>query len=108
MLVLAGADCEVVPEADAGPAEPQPPCIIGDESAEAEIVMVYRTVDGEVADVVDNGEVPLILPPQGGKVTLIGVRAKNVTCSLQVFASVSNSFCGGNIFGLEGRVVDLE
>lgn len=108
-LVVAGADCDVAPAVDAGvEPEPQPPCIIGDENAEAEIVMVYRTVDGEVADLVDNGEVPLILPPQGGKVTLIGVRAKNVTCRLLLNGSISNSLCGGNIIGLEGRAIDLE
>lgn len=108
-LVVAGADCDVVPEVDAGiPPEPQPPCIIGDENAEAEIVLVYRTVDGEVADLVDGQEVPLILPPQGGKVTLIGVRAKNVTCRLLVNGSLSNSLCGGNLIGVEGRPVDLE
>lgn len=108
-VVFAGADCDVAPTPDAGiEPEPVPPCIIGDENAAAEIVLVYRTVDGEVADVVDNGEVPLILPPQGGKVTLVGVRAKNVTCRLLLNANLSNSLCGGNIIGLEGRPVDLE
>jgi hypothetical protein len=107
-FALAGADCEVEPPGpDAGPVEPEPPCIIGDENAEAEIVLVYRTVDGEVADLEDNGTVPLILPPQGGKVTLVGVRAKNVTCRLLLNANLSNSLCGGTIIGLEGRPVDL-
>jgi hypothetical protein len=110
LLLIMGADCDVAPVVDGGPAEgePEPPCIIGDENGEAELVLVYRTVDGEVADLVDNGEVPLILPPQGGKVTLIGVRAKNVTCRLLLNGSVSNSLCGGNIIGLEGRPIDLE
>lgn len=108
-LVVAGADCDGAPVSDAGPEpEPEPPCIIGDENGEAEIVLIYRTVDGEVADLVDNGEVPLILPPQGGKVTLVGVRAKNVTCRLLLNGNLSNSLCGGNIIGLEGRPVDLE
>lgn len=110
-LALAGADCESPPGPDGGvegEGEPEPPCFIGDSVAEAEIVLVYRTVDGAVAELQDNGEVPLILPPQGGKVTLIGVKAKNVTCRLLLNANLSNSLCGGGIIGLEGRPVDLE
>lgn len=108
-LVFAGADCDVAPTPDAGiEPEPVPPCIIGDENGEAELELIYRTVDGEVADLIDNGEVPLILPPQGGKVTLIGVRAKNVTCRLLLNGNLSNSLCGGGPIGLDGKPVNLE
>lgn len=111
-LVLLGAlamGCEPTHgEGDLDAGQRAPDCIIGDAEGEAEITLVFRTVDGQIADLIDGGEVPLVLPPQGGKVTLIGVRAKNVTCRVLLFAALDDELCGGNIIGFEGRPVDLE
>jgi hypothetical protein len=85
----------------------EPDCIIGDPEAEAEIVLVLRTPTLDVIDVVDGGEVPLILPPQGGKVTLIGVRAKNVTCRLLMNAGLFDD-CANSFIGRDARPIELE
>ena len=47
-------------------------------------------------------------PLANRKVTLVGVRAKNVTCRLLLNANLSNSLCGGTLIGTEGRPVTLE
>lgn len=114
-LSALGADCDSIDNPDGGPGEGEgevvEDCIIGDPDAPAdaaELALVYRTVDGQIADLADGDEVPLILPPQGGKVTLIGVKAKNVTCRLLLNGGLSDSLCGGSIIGREGRPVELE
>ena len=106
---LLGSSCEadgIGPGEGEGEGE-EPDCIIGDPNAEAEIALVLRTVDGEVVDLVDGGEVPLILPPQGGKVTLIGVRAKNVTCRALMNAGLFDD-CANTFIGRDARPIELE
>ena len=111
---LAGASvCEPPPGPDAGPAvdggTEVPVVIIGDPQADAEIHLVFRNADGSgFTDFADGAQVPLILPPQGGKVTLIGVRAKNVTSRLQVNAGLSDDCVDPpRIIGREGRPILL-
>ena len=106
-LVVLAAGCEPPPHDDVDAGQDAPECIIGDPEAEAEVALVYRTVDGAVADLIDGGEVPLILPQQGGKVTLIGVRAKNVTCRVLINAGLDDDLCDGSVIGREGRPIDL-
>jgi hypothetical protein len=68
---------------------------------------VYRTVAGDMADVVAGGPVPLIQPPQGGKVLLTGVRAHNMNgCGLIITASLRDP-CTNRIIALEQRPVTL-
>jgi hypothetical protein len=110
VAVLAAA-CEGDGPAGAGEGEgegEEPPCFIGDGDAAAEIELVFRTLEGAVADVIDGGDVPLILPPQGGKVTLIGVRAKNVTCRALLNAGLLDE-CQDppRVIGREGRPIEL-
>jgi hypothetical protein len=81
--------------------------VIGDRALDPEIELVFRTADGQLADLVAGGEVPLIQPPQGGKVVLVGVRARNVDgCGLQLTASLRDP-CTDRIIGLESRPVNL-
>lgn len=107
--LVGAASCEPPPKTDAGPVE----CFFGTRGAEPEMELLLRTVDGGV-DVLDEGDdVPLILPPQGGKVILVGFRARNVDlCDLATRASVHDSCTAtegnaGRVVGLEGRPIRL-
>lgn len=112
-LVLAmGSLCCPPPLPDAGPADGGTPeeCFIGDKDGEAEIHIIVRTAEGtDFVDVADGDQVPLILPPQGGKVTLIGVRARNVSCNMQMNAGLFDD-CQAppRVIGREGRPIELE
>lgn len=90
---------------------PDPPplsCPIGDMSKDIELEIIHRKVGGGVATTMADGEVPLILPPQGGKVMLVGVRARNVDgCPLTVTSSLRDQ-CTGELIALEKRPVLLE
>ena len=109
LFPLLGAVCDP-PQPDAGP---RVECFVGERGAAPEMELAYRTVDGDVAVLADGGEVPLILPPQGGKVILVGFRARNVDlCDLAVRASVHDTCTAtdgndGRVVGLEGRPVTL-
>lgn len=107
--VLACASCDAFGDgAGEGEGEgEEPDCIIGDPDAEADIALVLRTIDGDVVDLVDGGEVPLILPPQGGKVTLIGVRARNITCRALMNAGLFDD-CANTFIGRDARPIELE
>src|SRR3712207_1673594 len=68
---------------EAGDQPPDNSCFVGDSSSAMEFEVVYRTVQGEVERANEMGKIPLIQPPQGGKVLLVGVRARNLDpCSL--------------------------
>lgn len=82
-------------------------CFVGDPNAPLEVEPIYRTVAGEMAPLADGGDVPLILPPQGGKVFLVGVRARNLdVCSVRISAAVIDD-CGGRVVARDGRPVFL-
>ena len=82
-------------------------CAFGDPDAPLELAIVYRTLDGESVDVVDGAAVPLIQPPQGGKVLMVGARVRNVdACMVQLTASLRDE-CTGRIVALEQRPVIL-
>lgn len=67
-----------------GEGEVEPPVVIGDPTAPAELSLVYRDVDGQMQDLHDGDEIPLLLPLQGGKVIYVGVKGTNVTSRINV------------------------
>jgi hypothetical protein len=91
-------------------AKPDPDCcFIGDPAADADIQLIYRNADGHgFTDLHDGDRVPLILPPQGGKVTLVGIRAKNVSCRLNFNAGlIDDCQDPSRVIGREGRPLTL-
>jgi hypothetical protein len=104
-MVLAAAACGSDAAVDAGPDARV--CLVGDAEAEPEIELVYRTIDGEMAPLVDGQEAPLILPPQGGKVFIVGVKARNVDVCGARLAGALRDPCNGRVVGLERRNVFL-
>ncbi len=115
--VAGAASCEPVKTdgPDAGFEDAFVPCedFFGDEAQEAQVQLVYRTVDGGVAVMDENTEIPLLLPPQGGKVLLIGVRARNLDlCALGISTAIHDECTAldggfGRIVGREGRPLRL-
>lgn len=60
-------------------------CFVGDDSLPVEIEPLFRNADGEIEMLEDGDILPLITPPQGGKVAFIGVRARNIDgCPLRI------------------------
>lgn len=69
---------------------------------------MYRDVSGELIPLEDMSEVPLIQPPQGGKVMFVGVRARNVdVCHVTLRTALIDPENGG-VVSLERRPVSLE
>jgi hypothetical protein len=89
------------------PEEPKD-CFVGDRALDPEIEVVYRGANGALVPVTDGTEVPLILPPQGGKVMLVGVRAKNLDgCPLTLRTAIRD-VCNNGTISTEGRPVAME
>jgi hypothetical protein len=83
------ASCE--PPADGSPdgGTGLPECFYGDEGQEPEGELVFLGDDFTMQDLVSGQAVPLMLPPQGGKVVFIGARLRNMDlCSLQANGGV--------------------
>ena len=71
--------------ADGGPVEPCTVGFLGDEAGAPDFQMQVLLADETVAVLNDGDSVPMILPPQGGRVVFVGVRATNVDgCGLQL------------------------
>ena len=92
-----------------GGASPPPPagCFVGDLAASPALTLVYQTPDLALAPVTDGGSLPLIVPPQGGEVLIIGVRALNIDgCPLTM--STSLALPSGVVAAFERRPVNLQ
>lgn len=102
---LFSALCAACPEED----PPTPiSCPLGDLTKPIELEIVHKAVGGGVTVTTSSGAVPLILPPQGGKVMLVGVRARNVDgCPLTLTAAMRDT-CTGDLIALERRPILLE
>jgi hypothetical protein len=65
--------------------EPCPVGFLGDEAGAPDFDMQILEADETVAPLADGDSIPMILPPQGGRVVFVGVRATNVDgCGLQL------------------------
>src|SRR5262245_22852151 len=81
-LALALASCPSGGEGpkDAGP-EAQPTCpfeFLGDPNEPMELTLRVLGPDDVSKELEEDGEVPLVFPPQGGRVAFVGARAKNL------------------------------
>jgi hypothetical protein len=69
-------------------------CFIGDRDAGPELAIVVRSLDGRALALAPGAEVPLTHAPQGGKVILAGVRARNVSCIVELTGSLRDEESG--------------
>ncbi len=94
MSRLASFALAVLPAGEVGcaPASVAEPCttgFLGSTSSPPELEVIVVQADDSVATLADGGQVPLMLPPQGGRVIYVGARATNVDgCGLQLTAAL--------------------
>jgi hypothetical protein len=83
-------------------------CFVGDPALGPELEVVYRTATGEQLVAQPMGHLPLIEPPQGGKVMFIGVRARNVDGCGATLTTALVEPGSGSVVSLERRPVFLD
>jgi hypothetical protein len=84
-VVLAAAACSSPSLPDAGKTDTCPVGFLGDEAGAPEFDIQVLLADDTVVIVRDGDSVPMLLPPQGGRVVFVGVHATNVDgCALQL------------------------
>lgn len=113
LALLAGGlalGCELEPllaPEDAGPSPS--PCsfnFVGDERLDPEIEVTARSVDAKAVKVDEGDTIPLILPPQGGRVIFVGVRATNINaCGARLTGVLRDT--ATNKIVIDARTVNL-
>jgi hypothetical protein len=83
------------------------PCPIGDLSAPAEIQIVHLDENNAVIETQAMQTVPLIAPPQGGWIVLLGVRAKNIDCRPMLTTALVDT-CDDQILSIDVRSTQLD
>jgi hypothetical protein len=80
-------------------------CFVGSEDAEPEMIIIHQTVSGTIAVTMAEGTVPLIEPPQGGRVIFVAARARNLDgCPITVTSALRDP-CTNRLVGYEARDV---
>lgn len=80
--------------------------VIGDTSSPPTLELIALGNDQKTINVTDHGTVPIYLPPQGGRVIMIGVRARNlIACGAQLTGSLRDSSTGQR--RLDSRTINL-
>ena len=83
------------------------PCPIGDLSAPAEMQIVHLDENNAVIETAAMQPVPLIAPPQGGWIVLLGVRARNIDCR-PVLTTALIDTCDNQILNIDRRSTQLD
>ena len=101
LMLLATAACQ-----SSGGSPPPSSCFVGDQAATPLLAPVRQSAGGGLAPVADGDALSLVVPPQGGEVLLVGVRALNIDgCPLTLSASLVLST--GAVAAFERRPVNL-
>ena len=83
-------------------------CFTGDAGAAPMVTLVYQASGGALAPVTDGTTLPLVVPPQGAEVLVVGVRALNIDgCPLTLSTSLSVP-SSGVVAAFDRRPVTLE
>ena len=83
------------------------PCPVGDVSAPAVMQIVHLDENNAVIETQPMQSVPLIAPPQGGWIVLLGVRAKNLDCR-PVLTTALVDACDNQILQIDRRSTQLD
>lgn len=103
-LVVTGCPADTDP--DGGGPEGCPAGFIGDPSKEIEIELRALRADGTDVPIADGDELAIVTPPQGGRVSFVGVRARNLDgCGVQVTGALRD--LGSAQIRVDGRTVNL-
>jgi hypothetical protein len=102
---LATAACSSPARPDAG-GEPCPAGFLGDAAGAPDFEIQVLLADDTVATVQDGATVPMLLPPQGGRVVFVGVRATHVDgCALQLTGALRD-LASGRV-SVDSRTINL-
>jgi hypothetical protein len=100
------AACSSPARSDAGASEPCPAGFLGRPTMAPDFDIQVLLADDTVVPLADGGTVPMLLPPQGGRVIFVGVRATNVDgCGLQLTAALRDLATGR--VTLDSRTINL-
>jgi hypothetical protein len=83
-------------------------CPIGDISAPAEMQIVHLDENNAVIQTQAMQSVPLIAPPQGGWIALLGVRARNLDGCRAVLTTALVDACDDQVIVIDQRPTVLE
>jgi hypothetical protein len=108
---LAGVIAALALPACGGESTPDAPeaqsCPIGDMSAAPEVEIMHLDAQSAVVQTQAMAQVPLIPPPQGGWIVLLGAKARNIDgCRLNL-KTVLVDTCNNEIIGLDSRPTKL-
>jgi hypothetical protein len=105
IVALVAASCASPKPPNEGSPEACPAGFLGNADAAADFDIQVLRADNTAATI-DGGPVPLLMPPQGGRVIFAGVRATNVDgCGLQLTGALRNPTTGRVTF--ESRTINL-
>lgn len=100
------------PEDDGGvEAAPDSPSVcptgyLGDPAKEIELQLRALTADGTDVPIADGDDLAIVFPPQGGRVSFVGIRATNLDgCGVQVTGALRD--LGSRQIRVDGRTVNL-
>lgn len=94
------------PETNDGPTPSCKLAFLGDKTQPPQIELLYWATDGASHPVVDGGQVPLLLPLQGGRVIYAGARVTNVDpCGAVISGSLRD--LDNNQVRLDARTINL-
>lgn len=106
LLLVSLVSCSPEP---AGPVDSGPMCtlaFIGDKSKPLEIVLTVRDAMGRSIPLNEGDDVPLIFPPQGGRVVFVGARVNNVDpCAVKLSGAIRD--VATNQVRVDNRTVNL-
>jgi hypothetical protein len=91
--------CALLIGCTSDPKVPQPP---------AEIQIVHQDANNMVIETQPMMQVPLIPPPQGGWIVLLGVRAKNIDSANATLTTALVDSCDSQIIQIDKRPTKLE
>jgi hypothetical protein len=87
---------------------PEPTCPFGDLSLPAEMQIIHLDAANNVFRTQPMQEVPLIAPPQGGWINLIGVRARNIDGCRTTLTVALQDMCDNELLTVDQRPTQLE
>lgn len=99
--LLLSAGCGASPEAATK-------CPIGDLSAPAELEIVHLDANNTVIQTQAMAEVPLLPPPQGGWIALLGARARNIDGCQVTLTTALVDRCDQQIVQIDKRPTHLD
>jgi hypothetical protein len=108
-LVATACSSDPPSQGDGGTVLPESSCptgFLGDPNEEPQVELISVRADGTAAPLTEGADLSVILPPQGGRVAFIGVRATNLDgCGVQLFGALRD--LASKRIQVDGRTINL-